>query len=65
MGYGAAPDPRSRGDDPRDTGDVVVEGTPIELTRVLKSDKPIVNVTYELVEREPGTIARALRRAVG
>jgi len=44
--------------------DVVVEGTPIELARVLKSDKPIVNVTYELVEREPGTIERALRKAV-
>ena len=45
--------------------DVVVEGTPIELARVLKSDKPIVNVTYELVEREPGTIERALHQAVG
>ncbi len=45
--------------------DVVVEGTPIELARVLKTDKPIVNVTYELVEREPGTIERALRAAIG
>ena len=45
--------------------DVVVEGTPIELARVLKSDKPIVNVSYELVEREPGTIERALRAAIG
>ena len=45
--------------------DVVVEGTPIELARVLKSDKPIVNVTYELVEREPGTIEQALRQAIG
>lgn len=45
--------------------DVVVEGTPIELARVLKTDKPIVNVTYELVEREPGTIEKALRAAIG
>jgi len=45
--------------------DVVVEGTPIELARVLKTDKPIVNVTYELVEREPGTIERALKAAFG
>ena len=45
--------------------DVVVEGTPIELARVLKTDKPIVNVTYELVEREPGTIERALKAAIG
>ena len=45
--------------------DVVVEGTPIELARVLRSDKPIVNVAYELVEREPGALESALRRAVG
>ncbi len=45
--------------------DLVVEGTPIELARVLKSDKPIVNVSYELVEREPGTIELALRKAIG
>ncbi len=45
--------------------DVVVEGTPIELARVLKTDKPIVNVTYELVEREPGAIEKALRQAIG
>ena len=45
--------------------DVVVEGTPIELARVLNSDKPIVNVTYELVERDPGTLERAVREAVG
>ena len=45
--------------------DVVVEGTPIELARVLKTDKPIVNVSYELVEREPGSIERALRAAIG
>jgi len=45
--------------------DVVVEGTPIELARVLKSDKPIVNVTYVLAELAPGTIERALRHAFG
>jgi predicted GTPase len=45
--------------------DVVVEGTPIELARVLKSDKPIVNVTYALAELAPGTIERALRHAFG
>jgi len=45
--------------------DVVVEGTPIELSRVLESDKPIVNVTYELVELAPGTIERALADALG
>jgi len=45
--------------------DVVVEGTPIELSRVLAADKPIVNVTYELVELEPGAIERALSAALG
>jgi len=44
--------------------DVVVEGTPIELRRVLSSDKPIANVTYELEEVEPGTIKRMLEKAV-
>jgi len=36
--------------------DVVVEGTPIELGRILKANKPIANVTYELEEIEPGVI---------
>jgi predicted GTPase len=45
--------------------DVVVEGTPIELARVLTADKPMIRVTYELVELEPGTIERALSAALG
>jgi len=45
--------------------DVVVEGTPIELSRIMKIDKPIANVTYELAEEEPGVLAAAVRRAVG
>jgi predicted GTPase len=45
--------------------DVVVEGTPIELARILKIDKPVVNITYELAELEPGAIEEAVRRAVG
>ncbi|GMU63778.1 MAG: hypothetical protein AMXMBFR36_00520 [Acidobacteriota bacterium] len=40
--------------------DVVVEGTPIELRRVLRSDKPIADVRYELEEVEPGAIEAAL-----
>jgi predicted GTPase len=40
--------------------DVVVEGTPIELRRVLRSDKPIADVRYELEELEPGAIEAAL-----
>ncbi len=41
--------------------DVVVEGTPIDLTRVLKVNKPIAEVTYELEEIEPGVIEEMVR----
>ena len=41
--------------------DVVVEGTPIELGRVLETNKPVANVRYELEELEPGAIERAVR----
>ena len=44
--------------------DVVVEGTPIELKRILKVNKPIANVEYELEEVEPGVIAERVRAVV-
>jgi predicted GTPase len=44
--------------------DVVVEGTPIDLTRVLKVNKPIAEVTYELEELEPGVIEQMVKRVV-
>jgi len=44
--------------------DVVVEGTPIDLTRILKVDKPIAGVTYELEELEPGVIEAMVRKAL-
>ena len=44
--------------------DVVVEGTPIDLTRVLKTNKPIAEVTYELEELEPGVIEAMVRSVV-
>jgi predicted GTPase len=44
--------------------DVVVEGTPIELSRILSSDKPIVDVGYELEEVEPGRLAAAVERTL-
>jgi predicted GTPase len=44
--------------------DVVVEGTPIDLKRILKVDKPIASVTYELEEVEPGVIAEMVRAVV-
>ncbi len=44
--------------------DVVVEGTPIDLQRILEVDKPIANVSYELEEIEPGVIEQMVRSAV-
>ncbi len=41
--------------------DVVVIGTPIDLTRVLKISKPAVRVRYNLREREPGGIEAEVR----
>jgi predicted GTPase len=41
--------------------DVVVEGTPIELKRILQVNKPIADVRYELEEVEPGVIAEMVR----
>ena len=41
--------------------DVVVEGTPSDLGRILKANKPVANVRYELEELEPGAIERAVR----
>jgi len=45
--------------------DVVVEGTPIDLQRILKVTKPIANVSYELEETEPGVIEEMVRKVVG
>jgi predicted GTPase len=44
--------------------EVVVEGTPIDLRRVLTTDKPIANVGYELEEIEPGGIGAAIDEAL-
>jgi predicted GTPase len=49
----------------RTPADVVVIGTPIDLTRVLKLDRPAVRVRYDLREIVPGAIADAIREAVG
>ncbi len=44
--------------------DVVVEGTPIDLSRVLDIDKPIAEVSYDLEEVEPGVIEEMIREAI-
>jgi predicted GTPase len=45
--------------------DVVVEGTPIELKRIIKVNKPVANVAYELEEVVPGVIEEMVKRVVG
>jgi predicted GTPase len=45
--------------------DVVVEGTPIDLKRIISVDKPIANVRYELEEVEPGVIEEMVSKVVG
>jgi predicted GTPase len=44
--------------------DVVVEGTPIDLRRMIEVEKPIANVGYELQEIEPGQLEAAVARAL-
>ncbi len=44
--------------------DVVVEGTPINLQRILSVNKPIANVAYELEELDPGVIEKAVQAVV-
>ncbi len=46
------------------TCDVVLIGTPIDLARMMKLNKPSVRVTYELEEREPGQLEAAVRRVI-
>jgi len=45
--------------------DVVISATPIDLTRVLKVDKPMVRVSYQLQEQKPGELAEAVKREPG
>jgi predicted GTPase len=45
--------------------DVVISATPIDITRVLKVNKPMVRVAYNLAERTPGQLARLVQTALG
>ena len=44
--------------------DAVVIGTPIDLGRIIKIDKPSTRVTYELEEQEPGILKSMIEKAV-
>ena len=45
--------------------DVVLSATPIDLTRVLKVNKPMVRASYELAEAIPGRLEAAVRATLG
>ncbi len=45
--------------------DVVVEGTPIDLSRIITVDKPVANVRYELEEVEPGRLEAIVKETLG
>jgi len=65
MGYGAKQIEELRQTIEATPADVVVEGTPIQLDRVLEVSKPVANVTYELDEVEPGAIEAAIKKVLG
>jgi predicted GTPase len=44
--------------------DVVLSATPIDITRVLKVNKPMVRATYELAEIKDGQIAEAIKKVI-
>jgi predicted GTPase len=44
--------------------DVVVEGTPIDLSRILKVDKPLAGVTYELEELDGHVIEEMVKNVM-
>jgi predicted GTPase len=65
MGYGDAQIAELEETIRRTPCDVVVIGTPIDLTRVLKLDKPAVRVRYELREQVAGKLEAEIVKAVG
>jgi predicted GTPase len=65
MGYGAEQVSELEATINATPADVVVEGTPIDLSRIIEVDKPIANVAYELEEIEPGRLARRIERLLG
>jgi predicted GTPase len=42
----------------------VLSATPIDITRVLKVNKPMVRATYELAEVKKGQLEEAVKKAL-
>ncbi len=64
MGYGEAQVAELAETIRRTPCDAVVIGTPIDLRRVLKIDKPAVRVRYDLREQKPGALEAEVRRVL-
>jgi predicted GTPase len=64
MGYGDAQIRELEETIRRTPADAVVIGTPIDLARVLKLDRPSIRVGYELREMVPGRIEQAVKSAI-
>jgi predicted GTPase len=64
MGYGEAQIAELAETIRRTPCDVVVIGTPIDLRRVLKIDKPALRVHYDLRERTPGVLEAEVSKAL-
>ena len=64
MGYGEAQIKELEETINATPADVVVEGTPINLRRLVEVEKPIANVGYELEEVEPGRLRAAVERVL-
>ncbi len=64
LGYGEPAGPDLEATINAADADVVVEGTPIQLKRIISVNKPIASVTYELEEVEPGVMESMIRDAV-
>lgn len=64
MGYGDAQIRELEQTIDRTACDLVLIGTPIDLSRILKISKPAMRVTYELAERTPGQLEAAIRKVL-
>jgi predicted GTPase len=41
--------------------DLIVSATPVDLGQILRLDKPLVQVSYDFVEKSPGALAAVIR----
>lgn len=65
MGYGPDQMAELAGTLNATPADVVLAATPIDLTRILTLNKPVVRVRYELAETEPGALRTILAEVLG